>query len=164
MRLEPTRIASEWHALIPAAAGGALPLLDAVERVLVDARVPELRWSETTLRTWHFLPRPGVPALAIRHRNLREWVVCIGVKRTGAYLAVEWYLLARPTWLGDLRRLLQVWTSTKERETVGSELDAHRRAQIGYLVALTREAVRQAIADFAGQSGGTRRARRRRRA
>ena len=164
MRLEPSRIAAAWHALIPTATGGALVLLDAVERVLARARVPELRWSETILRTRHLVPRTGVRALAIRHRNLREWVICVGVKHTGVYVAVDWYLLARPTWLGDVRRLFQAWTSQKERETVGSELNAHRRAQLGHLVALTREAVRQAIAENAEASGRTRRPRRRRRA
>ena len=150
MRLDTTRIAAEEHVLVPAGARHANGLLEAVEYALAEAQVPELRWREAILRTWHLLPRPGMRCIAIRHRQLHEWTVCIGAHPQGAYLAVAWYLIARPSWRGDLRRLLRLRSSARERETVGSELNARRRAQLGFLSTLSRQALKRAIGEVAG--------------
>lgn len=150
MRLDTTRIAAEAHVLVPSRAKHAVGLLEAVEHALVEAHVPELRWREAILRTWHLLPQPGMRCIAIRHRQLREWTICIGASPEGAYLAVAWYLIAHPSWRGDLRRLLLLRSSARERETVGSELNAQRRAQLGFLSTLSRQALKRAIGEVAG--------------
>lgn len=149
MRLDPERIASESHTLVPTSARHALGLLDGVENFLMASGIQDLSWREGILRTWHVLPRPGVRCIFIRHHELREWTICISAHREGAYLAVAWYLIGQPSLRGDLRRLLRLRSSQRERETIGSELTARRRAQLGLLSALTRQAVQRAIDDIA---------------
>lgn len=148
MKLDPARIASEAHVLVPSASHHAVGLLHAITRALATTRVGDLRWRETILWTWQLLPRPGVRCIAIGHRRLREWTVCIAARPHGAYLAVGWYLVARPSWRGDLWRLLRPRNSVRERETVGSELGVRERGQLADLSALSRDALRRAIAEI----------------
>jgi His/Glu/Gln/Arg/opine family amino acid ABC transporter permease subunit len=82
-------------------------ILVGVERALSSCKVRELRWRSEIVRTWHLLPRPGTRCIAIRHKRLREWTVCITARPEGAFVTVGWYLIAKPSWLGDLRRLLR---------------------------------------------------------
>ena len=165
MKLDPTRIAAESHVLVPIPARQALGILHDVERALVESGVTDLRWRDVILRTFHVVPRPGMRSIAIRHRRLREWTVCIAVNPQGSYVAVGWYLIARPSWRGDLRRFLRPRSSARERETIGSELNARRRAELGYLDALTRQALQRAIEQVTapGDVRARRPARRRRR-
>jgi hypothetical protein len=130
-----------------------------------ESGVTDLRWRDVILRTFHVLPRPGMRCIAIRHRRLREWTVCIAVNPQGSYVAVGWYLIVRPSWRGDLRRFFRPRSSAREREMIGSELNAVRRAELGYLSALTRQALQRAIEQVSAphDGGGRRPVQRRRR-
>ncbi len=154
MKLDPARIATESHVLVPIPARRALGILDGVERALAESRVTDLRWRGVILRTFQVLPKPGIRCLAIRHRRLREWTVCIAVTPRGSYVAVAWYLIACPSWLGDLRRFLRPRSSDRERETIGSELNARRRAELAYLGALTHQALQRAIEQVSASTDG----------
>ena len=155
MRLDPDKIAAEAHALVPSSARQSLGLLDAVERFLREANIPELYWEDAILRSWRPFPRRGIRCIVIRHRKLREWRVCISVQREGSYLAAAWYLIAKPTLRGDLRRLLLFGRSQRERETIGIELSAQRRGQLGRLSTLSRRALQHAIDEIAGRTRKT---------
>jgi hypothetical protein len=95
-----------------------------------------------------------VRGIAIKHRRLHEWTVCITAKPEGSFVAVAWYLIAKPSWRGDLRRLLRLRSSARERETVGSELNFQRRAALNHLSTLTRHALQETI-DEIGKKAGT---------
>jgi hypothetical protein len=138
-------IASESHVLVPSEPRHAVGILAAVDKALASCRARDLRWRMTVMRTWHILPRPGVRGIAIKHRRLREWTVCVTANPEGSFIAVAWYLVAKPSWRGDLRRLLRIRSSAHERQTVGSELNFQRRAALNNFGAITRHALQQAI-------------------
>jgi hypothetical protein len=133
-----------------------------VDRALASSRVRELRWRTTIVRTWHLLPRKGVRAIAIKHRRLREWTVCITAKPEGSFIAVGWYLIAKPSWRGDMLRLLRLRTSAREKETVGSELNFQRRAELSSLSSISRKALQQVIDEIAQKGNSSDRPRRNR--
>lgn len=164
MRLDPARIASESHVLVPAKPRHVIGVLVAVERALAASMVRSLRWRAAIVRTWHILPRPGVRCVVIQHRHLREWTVCITARREGTLISVGWYLIAKPSWRGDLRRLLKLRSSIRERETIGSELSFRRRSDLNNLSSISRDALQRAIDEISSRSaGGSDRSRRHRR-
>jgi len=154
MRLDPAQIASESHILVPAKSSHVIGVLVGVERALTASKIRDLRWRSAILRTWHFLPRPGVRCVVIRHRRLREWTVCIAARREGAFISISWYLLARPSWRGDLRRLLRLGSSTRDRETIGSELSFRLRSTLSNLCAISRNALQESIDEISDRSTG----------
>jgi hypothetical protein len=156
MRLDPAHVAAESHVLVPSKPRHALGVLVGVERALSSCKVRELRWRSEIVRTRQFVPRPGIRCVAIRHQHLREWTVCITARPEGAFVAVGWYLVAKPSWRGDLRRLLRLRSSTRERETVGSELGVRGRADLSLLNALSRHALQRAIDEVGNKANGHR--------
>ena len=154
MRLDPNHVASESHILVPTRSKHVVGVLVGVDKALSAYGVRELRWRTAILRTWHILPRPGVRCIAIRHRCLREWTVCITARREGAFVSVGWYLIAKPSWRGDLRRLLKLRSSTREAETIGSELNFRRRSDLNNLSSISRDALQRAIDEISHRSAG----------
>jgi hypothetical protein len=150
MKLTDYGIAEQSHQLIEGVGDDALGLLAAVERHLAIVDAADLSWEMQSIDTGLLRALSGRcrDFLVVEHAKLKEYQVLISARDYGTALLVTWMLTATPHLKNELVRAIRLSSGVKGRHDIGAELDVFALMDLNAFVAISRLALKKAVAEL----------------
>lgn len=150
MKLTDYQIAEQAHQLIEGIGEEGISLLAAVEKHLAIVDAPEIRWEMQSVDTGLLQALSGRRRdfLVVSHTRLKEYQVLVSARAYGTTLMATWMLTASPRIGNEIVRAMRFTTDSKSRHDIGAELDTFALIDLAAFSAITRLALKKAIADL----------------
>ena len=150
MKLADYAIAEQSHQLLEGVGEDGLGLLAAVERHLTIVDAPDLSWEMQSVDTGLLRALSGRcrDFLVVEHAKLKEYQVLISARDYGTALLVTWMLTATPRLTNEIVRAIRLTSDARGRHDVGAELDVFASMDLNAFVAISRLALKKAVAEL----------------
>ena len=151
MKLADYAIAEQSHQLLEGVGDDALGLLASVERHLTIVAAPDISWEMQSVDTGLFRALSGRcrDFLVVEHAKLKEYRVLISARDYGTALLASWMLTATPRLTNEVVRAIRLTADAKGRHDVGAELDVFALMDLSAFIAISRLALKKAVAELA---------------
>ena len=153
MKLADHAIAEQTHQLLEGVGEEALGLLATMERHLTIIGAPDISWEVQSVDTGLLRALSGRVRdfLAVDHAKLTEYHVLVSARAYGTALMVTWMLTASPRLTKEIVRAMRLTADARTRHDIGAELDMFSLMDLNAFIAITRLALKKAVAELTGE-------------